>query len=312
MDIETISISSVQIPILISISKINENKLFIINYNLLKINQDLAVFNLWKDFFNYLNKQKIKTIFVHNLGKFDGLFIYKNLLREYSPNIIKTIIDQHNSFVQISIKIANFEIIFKDSLRIFPISLNELSKVFGVEGKISKYNPEFNKISLFDNKSLLNEFITYSLQDSICLLNALLKAQKHYLEKYLIDITSIVSTSTLSFKIFRTHYLKNNIPILNKNQDLFIRKSYFGGATDYFRAFGKNLFYYDVNSLYPFAMCKPMPYKLIKFHKDLSNFELNNFFGFLEVEIQTPKNLIYPLLPYKNEGLTIHPLGKFT
>ena len=36
------------------------------------------------------------------------------------------------------------------------------------------------------------------------------------------------------------------------------------------------------------------------------------FFGFIRAEIITPKNLIYPLLPYKNEGLTIHPTGKFT
>ena len=35
---------------------------------------------------------------------------------------------------------------------------------------------------------------------------------------------------------------------------MFVRKSYFGGATDYYRGHGYNLKYYDVNSLYPFAM----------------------------------------------------------
>lgn len=80
------------------------------------------MWNLWQEYFFYLNKQKIKTIFIHNLGKFDGLFVYKNLLELYSPNIIKTIIDKHNSFITISIKIGGFEIIFKDSFRIFPIS----------------------------------------------------------------------------------------------------------------------------------------------------------------------------------------------
>ena len=102
------------------------------------------------------------------------------------------------------------------------------------------------------------------------------------------------------------------IPILNKEQDSFIRNSYFGGASDYYRALGRKLYYYDVNSLYPFAMLKPMPHNLRNHHKDLSNHKLENLFGFFKVEVTTPKNLIYPLLPYKNEGLTIHPTGKFT
>ena len=59
-------------------------------------------------------------------------------------------------------------------------------------------------------------------------------------------------------------------------------------------------------------MLKPIPYKIIKFHSDLSTYKLENLFGFFKVEVTTPKNLIYPLLPYKNEGLTIHPTGKFT
>jgi len=33
------------------------------------------------------------------------------------------------------------EIIFKDSFRIFPVSLKELCNIFGASGKTSKYNP---------------------------------------------------------------------------------------------------------------------------------------------------------------------------
>ena len=36
--------------------------------------------------------------------------------------------------------------------------------------------------------------------------------------------------------------------------DRFIRGSYYGGAVDYYKAYGENLHYYDVNSLYPYAM----------------------------------------------------------
>jgi len=46
-------------------------------------------------------------------------------------------------------------------------------------------------LSLFENKDLLNQFIQYSQQDSICLLKALTKAQNIYLAEHKVDITTI-------------------------------------------------------------------------------------------------------------------------
>jgi hypothetical protein len=46
-------------------------------------------------------------------------------------------------------------------------------------------------MSLFENKTLLNNFIEYSKQDSISLLNALMKAQDIYVIEYNVDICSI-------------------------------------------------------------------------------------------------------------------------
>lgn len=36
-------------------------------------------------------------------------------------------------------------------------------------------------------------------------------------------------------KIFRSKFLKVNIPILNRVDNSFIRQVYFGGATDYYK-----------------------------------------------------------------------------
>jgi hypothetical protein len=95
------------------------------------------------------------------------------------------------------------------------------------------------------------------------------------------DITTILSTSTLSMKIFRSKFLKVNIPVLKRIDDDFIRKGYFGGATDYYKMKAENIYYYDVNSLNPFAMMKPMPYELLKKGKIFeNNFNLNTFFCF--------------------------------
>ena len=57
-----------------------------------------------------------------------------------------------------------------------------------------------------------------------------------------------------SDKIFRQKFLDTDIPIMKGSEDKFVRKAYFGGATDYYKAYGTDLKYYDVNSLYPFAM----------------------------------------------------------
>src|ERR1700723_4794182 len=147
------------------------------------------------------------------------------------------------------------------------------------------------------------------MRDSIALYNAMIKAQDYYSNKYLIDITSILSASSLSLKIFRQHFLNKNIPVLNSVQDFFIRKGYFGGATDIYRKYVENAHYYDVNSLYPHAMKNLIPFKVIKFHKDLSNIKLENFFGFCLAKVTAPKDIEYPLLPYKHEGKTIFPIG---
>lgn len=62
-------------------------------------------------------------------------------------------IDETNTFISITNLFPHIE--WKDSLRIFPCSLDKLCKMFGVEGKstspLAGYNSEFNNINLFKN-----------------------------------------------------------------------------------------------------------------------------------------------------------------
>lgn len=186
IDIETIEFNSTQLPISISFSYILNNELFtifkLIDYNLLLKNPNEAVKLLWLDFMNDLNNLNLPkcVIFSHNLGSFDGYFLFKGLLElpGIDINKVNSIIDELHRFISIDITWKDSKFIFKDSLRIFPVSLQELCSLFGVEGKLHNYNPLFNKISLFENKELLNKFIEYSKQDSISLLKALIKALK--------------------------------------------------------------------------------------------------------------------------------------
>lgn len=325
IDLETITINSIEVVVAISScgwhnDQLN-NKIFLIDHNLLKTNQLLALKQLWTQYFTYLTdviktevtiEDKI-TIFAHNLGSFDGYFIFNGLMMCYNPDHISSIIDHSNAFIAIQhLDIPQLKIEFKDSLRIFPISLNNLCKMFCVEGKLTPYNSKFNNIDIFNNsEDILQEFIEYSKQDAKALYEALKTAQTIYWETFKVDIESVYSTATLSLKIFRTHFQKESIYILPKNIDAFTRNGYFGGGTDVYKGYAKKAFYYDVNSLYPAAMLNPMPHEILNNGKmiNLIDRKLDSFFGFAYVRVFCPLNMERPVLPFHQAGKTIYPVG---
>jgi hypothetical protein len=343
LDVETIKLQdNIQIPILITFSYMKDNKVncFIIKIdpNLLLIDKDKAIFNMWKNFYNKLKGLELGNnlkIYSHNLGAFDGYFILPSLLKYVdNANEVDSIIDDKNKFISIKYKYStqpyldmveedmakeglyendrfkkdHYTWTFLDSYRLFPVSLNELCKIFGVEGKLGDYNSNWNNISLFNNIDLLNQFIEYAKQDSISLLNALINARKIYLTKYNVDILKAVSTPSLSLLIYRHKFQKMSIPIFKRKLDNVIRDSYFGGSSDYYKLRGTNLKYYDVNSLYPYAMLNDMPLEFLGEVNNLSVYQLNNFFGFIDCIVSAP-NIKHPLLLYRNNGKIIHPTG---
>jgi hypothetical protein len=178
-----------------------------------------------------------------------------------------------------------------------------LANIFGVQGKLNQYKPEYNNINILDNST---DFLEYAIQDSKALFDTLIKAQEYYLDNFSVDITDIVSLPSLSFKIFRSKFLKHDIPFLKPSQDSFIRRGYFGGATDYYKAYITKGKQYDINSLYPDAMLKNLiPFEVIKFHNNLNNIKLEDFYGFALAKITCSKTMEKPMLPYKYEGKTI-------
>jgi len=273
MDIETIDYAGNQIPVFLSCAYIdnkNRRKVKVFNSLIdplqLNLNSNKAVENLWKDFFKNIQTYLIHNtvVFMHNLGKFDGYLIFNAILKYNLIHYknINCLIDKQHKFIQIKAKFNNINIIWKDSMRIFPTSLENLCTVFETENtKLGKYRKKFNSIELFNNPTLLKEFLAYAKSDPIALLNVMLNAQKIYFKNYNIDIASILSASTLSLKIYRTRFQNNTILGLNKTLDFYIRKSYYGGATDIYKQYGENLYYYDVNSLYSKAMLNMLPFR---------------------------------------------------
>lgn len=153
--------------------------------------------------------------------------------------------------------------------------------------------------------------------DLISLYEILCKINKLIYNKFNLNITDYITISSLAISIYTSNFLTKdiNIPILQSQACNNIREAYYGGRVDVFEPYGENLYYYDVNSLFPFVILNDIPVGNPKY---TTNPNLNELFGFVYAEIETPKNLHIPILPYKinddlfiNDDILINPLGKW-
>ena len=92
-------------------------------------------------------------------------------------------------------------------------------------------------------------------------------------------------------EIFLRRFYSNNIPLINtKSVYNDIKKSYYGGITEVYKPFGTKLYYYDVNSLYPYSALNPMPGLNCTYedniNKNISEI-IENLFGFYYCKITT-------------------------
>lgn len=311
-DIETVHEDKSFIPYAIGIRSSSLNKIFYITDYEEKDFVSRSKF-MMKDFISFLincTGSSNKTIFAHNLGNFDGYFLLKGLLEN---NIkVNLLIDEQNAIITLNFKnVKGKTITFKDSLRILPSSLKDLSLIYDVEYK--KLDFAHSAVTLDQvlySKTFKDYLVLYLKSDLLSLHEILLKSSKFINDEYKVDLLSCFSTASLAMMIFRTQFLKNEIETLPRYYDKIIRESYFGGIVNVYKPHGKNLYYYDVNSLYPFAMLKDMPGLFLGVKK---NVNLDTFFGFVKAQIKVPKNTKYPFAPYRTEeGNLITPTGKWT
>jgi DNA polymerase elongation subunit (family B) len=109
---------------------------------------------------------------------------------------------------------------------------------------------------------------------------------------------------SISFSIFRKKFLDENIKIPSIFGDIYkdIKQSYTGGYVDVYKPYNinnKNIYSYDVNSLYPYIMKhKPFPVGEPKYFEG-SIYDIKNLFGFLYVKVKCPTSLDTPILQTK-------------
>lgn len=259
----------------------------------------------------------VKTVYFHNLGRFDGIFILKHLAL-YHPNYTVKPLMRDNRLYEIAVYSEKKRLLFtfRDSLHLLPGKLDALAKnlcpELGSKGSIS-----YEDVRLETLSTMKDSLLAYMEQDILLLGGIMQKFQDLYYKSYQADIVKKLTTASLALSLFREKYYdiqKHCIHIPNQNEDTFIRRGYYGGHTDAYTPYGENLYYYDVNSLYPFIMKEyQMPGGIPVRHSNLESMELDSMFGFLEVYVECPNSIKKPFLPYRNkkDGTLIFPTGAF-
>lgn len=332
-DTETILIDDKQVPYAVGLLVVNPN-IELSSYTVYDIEKYYSedypdiVFKTFEerkdkmlyDFFERLvvlsQNQSINTVYFHNLSKFDGIMLLKHISNRHEYNFKPLI--RNLTLYEIAIYRGKKLLLrLRDSLHLLPGSLEGLAKTLcpelGVKGKISI---QYDELKVKDLLTLRDELLNYMMQDILLLGGVMKKAQEIYWKEYNVDIVKKITISSLAFTIFRTHFYNQNewpIYIPNRNEDTFIRRGYYGGHADTYIPYGENLYYYDVNSLYPFIMKTfPMPGGKPIWHGKLAYQDLDNMYGFFEAYVITPPNIKRPFLPHRDDKNTlIFPTGKF-
>ena len=286
---------------------------------------------------------KRTTIFAHNWAKFDGVMMLSNLLDWCISNraVIEPIITS-TEIKSITITTKDKKIIkFHDSYLMLSAGLGNLSNAFNlpvVKGKfphkfvtkerlnyigpkpdIKYYNPiakeEYSKIP--NEWNLKSECLSYLKKDLLCLYNVITYFREYIMKEYGLDTGKVTTMPSLALKIFRKHFyeINENVRIITHRVYQIIKHAFIGGRAEVYKPFGENLFLYDINSLYPYAMTKPMPVGVptyIGFKESIPFEKIKNKMGFAIVDVKVPNGINRPLLPVNVHGRNYCPTGKWT
>src|SRR4051812_9550394 len=83
-----------------------------------------------------------------------------------------------------------------------------------------------------------------------------------------------------------------------------------GGVVEVYKPYIENGYYYDVNSLYPAAMCGDIPVGHPRWtnHPDIDD---PSVYGFIEATVHVKESVKFPVLPYRLNNKVISPTGVF-
>lgn len=200
---------------------------------------------------------------------------------------------------------------FRDSYRLLMASVSNLGKFVGLEKMEAEYNAE----------EITPEYIEYCFRDCEIVIRSLQKLFK-FCNGYGLNLKQLpLTVSSLALKFFKFHNAEENaegkifqpyLPPDNEITKKWEEESFFGGRTEVFnfQRKEKNVFGYDINSMYPNAMINndfPLPPYSIETFNEITNLNDPLIFGY---EIELEENDFFPLIPERTKSGIIFKNGK--
>jgi hypothetical protein len=175
-----------------------------------------------------------------------------------------------------------------------------------------------------NNWSFMEQARKYLLLDCQVLHQVLVAFFTELHTNFKVNPIANLSIPGVGFKAWKQHQLPlletlANLKVidLSHSLDTYFRGAFHGGIVDVYRPHleGRG-YYYDVNSLYPTAMCKAMPVGVPRLVPlTVEQFKQGDFFGYLWARVQAPSfetpGGYIGLLPIKHQGRLVCPGGSF-
>ena len=272
--------------------------------------------NVVKGFYDWIisNRRLLRgaIIFAHNL-EFDLSKIFGNIINNKQGYALFS--DSRLITYDYTIeedKHKRYQLHFRDTFNLCPMALSDIGDMLGYK----KYETP-DKFKVVDPEGYLylnNDDVEYCFRDCEIVVEFVKKVKFIY-ASFSIKMRSTYASNAKA--LWQTTFLKEKQYVRDDLDETF-RDAYYGGRCEVFtsRLEKTTLYYYDINSMYPYVMLMDMPdpatfkeihnYKTSYFPKVLERYE-----GMAEITVKVPETLNIPVLPFRMNNKLLFPAGTF-
>ena len=250
-------------------------------------------------------------IFAHNL-EFDLSKIFGNIIN--NPKGKALFADSRLIMYSYTIEedTKKRKLQFRDTFNLCPMSLSDIGEMLGYK----KYHTP-DKFKVTDSDTYIpinNEDVKYCVRDCEIVIEFVKKVSNIY-STFNVRMRSTYAANAKA--IWQTAFLKENQYVREELDERF-RDAYYGGRCEVFvsRHETSRLYYYDINSMYPYVMLMDMPDPST--FKEIHNYDpiyfitvLKKYEGMADVTVKCPSSLNIPILPYREGKKLLFPSGTF-
>jgi hypothetical protein len=261
------------------------------------------------DVLTYSNRGK--WFFAHAGGLADVQFIFEKLIK--SQKFLVEASFSGSSAIIVKVKRYGHTWCFCDSYWLFRDSLANIGKKMGLEksGPTLEVNMSEEETRKWYESVSLETLIPYNERDCEILYRAIYAFQELLLQEGGVLQKTIASCG---MTLFRRAFLNRSIRT-NEGTNNIAREAYHASRVEVLSHRCVNAKYFDINSSFPFSMCKPQPGDLIQSHRGLPDrlLQKNDRSYLVKANITVPDCHIPPI-PYrqKSNNRLYFPCGEWT